>query len=289
MLTNDAMMTPAGSTIISGGSGSNGYDGTGMGGLVGGVVLGALLGRGLNCTNDSSSGSSGTIGFLSNQMADGFAGVNGNLVTGFTQANTTSQLNGIATAVNGVGMQVATEGRMTGSAICDAVGTLTNQNFMLGNALHGTEANLTSQNFMLGSAISDQTANLTAQNFGIEKSLCELGHQGSMNTASIIASNNENTQTILTAMTNNEMQRLRDELAEKNLSSELSSRGLLTATGTAMAVIPNRCHDHGHSHDHGHNNGTQLQINNLESQVNAIGSNVTSLIGALSSQLAKQS
>ncbi|RPJ32470.1 MAG: hypothetical protein EHM25_00800, partial [Nitrosopumilales archaeon] len=82
MLTNDAMMTPAGSTIVSGGSGDN--SSMGMGGLVGGVVLGALLGRGLNGDGNGTGGASGTIGFLSNQMADGFAGVNGNLVTGFT-------------------------------------------------------------------------------------------------------------------------------------------------------------------------------------------------------------
>lgn len=144
---NDALITPQGSTVLSGGGGGN--DG-GWYAFLGLAALG-LLENNRNRNDGSHYGD--VIGFqnLSNQIANqttdiltsnGFnnvttaiSGVDSNVTAG-----TISNLQGF----NAVGSQICSEGRNTDSNIFGQTQTLTNQNFQLNNQVTNGFANVQS-------------------------------------------------------------------------------------------------------------------------------------------------
>src|SRR6185436_10933411 len=67
-----------------------------------------------------------------------------------------------------------------------------------------------------------------------QKNFCDLGHQNDMNTQMILADNQAQTTLLSNMIKDGEIRSLEKELAAVTLSAELSSRGLLTATGPAM-------------------------------------------------------
>lgn len=122
--------------------------------------------------------------------------------------------------------------------------------------INSAESNLTQATLMqtnnLGQLILDGNNGLTntvrtvgdvlaAQSAGVKDSVQAVQFQNSLQTKDLLEAGNANTQAILNKLCDQETQALRDALQDEKTARQFAERGLLTATGPAMSVIPNRC------------------------------------------------
>lgn len=224
---DSAMITPAGSTIVSGGGGYPNGGGYGYGGgfggfgagLFGGILGGALVGRGFghdggHCCNSGLQG----VGFLSNQISDSTNSINDNLLTGFTNANITSTLSSIQNGQFATALQIANEGRATDKSICDLGANLTTQNI-------ATNANI------------NAVERTTALGFAATaKDICDTNHNIDKSTTATLMAINASTQAIKDQLCADREQALRDQLAAANLENAFNSRGLFEGSGPVITA-----------------------------------------------------
>lgn len=225
---DSAMITPAGSTIVSGGgsypmpmyTGGNFMGGSGGAAFLGAAVGSGLFGRGFGhgdnhcCNNGFGQG----VGFISNQLSDGFNSIQDNQLTGFLATLTNNQLQGLQNGHTAIALQIANEGRATDKSICDAVSGLTTQNI-------ATNANINnlSRDTALGHA-------------ALAKDICETNHNIDKSTTATLMAIKASEQSILDKLCASETQALRDQLAAANLENAFNSRGLFEGSGPVITA-----------------------------------------------------
>lgn len=156
---------------------------------------------------------------------------------------------GILGLGNGLGLNGRTDDCLS-QRITDLQIAGVNQN------INSAESNLTQATLMqtnnLGSLIMDGNNGLTntvrtvgdvlaAQTAGVKDSVQASQFQTALQTKEILESNALQTQAILDKLCAQETQALRDALQDEKTARQFAERGILTATGPAMSVIPNRC------------------------------------------------
>lgn len=259
---HDALITPTGSTIVSGGGGygypmpmynGGGYGGSGFGaGLFGGIVGGALVGRGFGhdgqcCDNGFGHG----VGFISNQLSDGFNSIQDNQLTGFLATLTNNQLQGLQNGHTAIALQIANEGRATDKSICD-LGT-----------------NLTTQNIATNANINNLSRDTALGHAALAKDICETNHNIDKSTTATLMAIKESEQSILDKLCASEIQGLRDKLFEQNQATQtamvenmLNERGLFPGSGPVITA-----HEACNKRDFDNNNLAFLLANQQASNI----------------------
>lgn len=261
---NDAMMTPQGSTIISGGGGSGswGMGGFGMG-LFGGILGGALVGRGFGRGGDDCchGGFGQGVGFISNQLSDGFNSVQDNQLTGFLATLTNNQLQSLQNGQFTTALQIANEGRATDKAICD-----------LGS-------NLTTQNIATNANINNLSRDTALGHAALAKDICETNHNIDKSTTAILMATKASEQAILDKLCASEIQGLRDQLAGMTLNNALNSRGLFEGSGPVITA-----HEPCHKRD---NDNLAIMLANQQASNVAINTGLLANAGFMAQGMAQ--